>query len=106
MSTSAWYFADDILVLQIRVQPRASRDEVTGVDAGHIKLRVSAPPVDDAANERLKDFLAKEFGVSRGRVRIVSGHTRREKRVAVEAPKRTPDWLQAGGLARPAGAET
>ncbi len=106
MSTSAWYFEEDTLVLQIRVQPRASRDEVTGVDAGRIKVRVSAPPVDDAANDRLKVFLAKEFGVSRGRIRIVAGHTGREKRVAVEAPKRTPEWLQAGGLARPASVKT
>lgn len=93
MSGTAWHFDNDTLVLELRVQPRASRDGVSGISGGRIKVRVSAPPVDDAANERLRDFIAKEFGVSRGRVRILSGLSGREKRIAVDRPKRIPDWL-------------
>jgi uncharacterized protein (TIGR00251 family) len=97
LNETAWYFENDTLVLKLRVQPRASRDEVRGISGGRVKVRVSAPPVDDAANDRLKVFLAKEFGVSRGRVRILSGQTGREKRIAVDHPKRMPYWLAAGG---------
>lgn len=81
-------------MLELRVQPRASRDEIAGITSGRIKVRVSAPPVDEAANDRLKTFLAKEFGVSRGRVRILSGLKGREKRIAIDGPKRTPEWLE------------
>ncbi len=92
-SESPWHFDKDTLVLKLRVQPRASKDGIGGISGGRVKLRVTAPPVDDAANERLRSFLAKEFGVSRGRVRILSGHRGREKRIAVHHPRRLPDWL-------------
>ena len=92
-SESPWHFEKDTLVLKLRVQPRASRDEIGGISGGRVKVRVTAPPVDDDANERLRSFLAKEFGVSRGRVRILSGQTGREKRIAVDHPARLPDWL-------------
>ena len=94
MSETAWHFDNGTLVLKLRVQPRARRDEVSGITGGRIKVRVSAPPLDDAANDRLKAFVAKEFGVSRGRVRILSGQTGREKRIAVDHPKRVPEWLE------------
>jgi uncharacterized protein (TIGR00251 family) len=93
LSLQAWHFEDDTLVLELRVQPSASRDEVVGITQGRLKVRVSAPPLDDAANDRLKTFLARQFGVSRGRVRILSGETGRKKRVAVDHPKRVPVWL-------------
>ncbi len=81
-------------MLEVRVQPRASRDEIVGLVDGRFKIRVSAPPVGDAANDRLKTFLATEFGVSRGRVRILAGSTAREKRLAIDAPGRIPNWLK------------
>lgn len=59
---------DDALVLDVRAQLRPSRDQVTGFELGRLRVRVSAPPVGDAANERLKVFIAKEFRLSRGRV--------------------------------------
>lgn len=90
-------------MLDIRVQPRSSRDEVVGITQGRLKVRVTAPPIDNAANESLKAFLAKEFGVSRARVRIISGQKRREKRIAVKKPKRTPVWLNECGATAGAG---
>ncbi|HSS63888.1 MAG TPA: DUF167 family protein [Gammaproteobacteria bacterium] len=103
MSEPAWHFENETLVIELRVQPRASRDEVTGIVGGRLKVRVSAPPVDDAANDRLKAFLAKEFGVSRGRVRILSGQTGREKRIAIDQPRRVPEWLAELGEIRATG---
>lgn len=78
------------------MQPRASRDEVVGVQGGRLKVRIAAAPVDSAANSRLKEFLAKEFGVARGRVRLISGEAHREKRVAVDRPRRLPGWFSGG----------
>jgi len=96
LSTPDWQrFEDDTLILELRVQPRASRDEVVGVQGGRLKVRIAAAPVDNAANSRLKEFLAKEFGVARGRVRLVSGEAHREKRVAVDGPRRLPGWFSA-----------
>lgn len=99
MSKTAWHFENDTLALELRVQPRASRDEIAGISDGRLKVRVSAPPVDDAANQRLKTFLAKEFGVSCGRMRIIHGKAGRYKRIAVDQPKRLPEWLRVEGTA-------
>ncbi len=68
----------------MRLQPRASRDEVVGVRAGVVVVRVTAPPVDGKANEALFRLLAKRAGVAPARVSIVRGHAAREKLVEVE----------------------
>ena len=68
---------------EVRVQPRASRTEIAGEYNGAIKVRLSAPPVDGAANDALVDLLADELSVSRRDVRIVSGASSRSKTVAV-----------------------
>jgi uncharacterized protein (TIGR00251 family) len=68
----------------VRVQPRASRNEIKGAHGSSLKVRLSAPPVDGAANEALADFLAEELGVARRAVTIVSGHTSRSKIIEVD----------------------
>jgi uncharacterized protein (TIGR00251 family) len=67
----------------VRVQPRASRSEIVGEYNGAIKVRLSAPPVDGAANDALVDLLASELSVARRNVTIVSGTSSRSKTVAV-----------------------
>ena len=67
----------------VRVQPRASRTEIAGVQQGAIKVRLQAPPVDGAANEALVEFLADVFDVPRRMIRIVSGDASRSKVVEV-----------------------
>jgi uncharacterized protein YggU (UPF0235/DUF167 family) len=52
--------------------------------AGAIKIRVAAPPVENAANRALIDFVAEQLGVAKGRIRIVSGSTGRRKLLEVE----------------------
>lgn len=69
--------------LSIRVQPKASRNEVIGTHGDQIRLRLTAPPVEGAANEALVRFLAELFGVGRPSVRIVAGHSSRSKVVEV-----------------------
>jgi uncharacterized protein len=67
----------------VRIQPRASKNEITRMDDGRLKIRLTAPPVDGAANEALVKFLADQFNVARSQVEIVSGHTGREKVVRI-----------------------
>jgi hypothetical protein len=69
--------------LRIRVQPRASRTEVAGLHGDALKIRLSAPPVDGAANEALIRFLADALGVPRGAVNVAAGHASRSKTVRV-----------------------
>ena len=63
----------------VRVQPRAKKTRVSGMRGDAIKIHVVAPPVDGAANAALIRFLAKQLGVRRSAVRIVSGATSRDK---------------------------
>lgn len=68
----------------VRVQPRASRSEIVGVHGDAMKIRLSAPPVDGAANDALVELVADALGVSRRSVRIVGGESSRSKTVEVE----------------------
>ena len=85
------------LTLTIRVVPRASKSEIVGVVEGSLKVRISAPPVDGAANEEVVKVLAKAFGVAKSSVSIISGGTSKTKRVRVIGA--TPERLRqlAGG---------
>jgi uncharacterized protein (TIGR00251 family) len=70
--------------LQIKVQPRASKDEIGEVLGNELKIKVTAPPVDSAANEALLRFLADTLGCPRRAVQLVRGQTSRHKLVFVE----------------------
>ena len=72
------------VLLRLRIQPTASRDEVTGVMGDSIKVRLAAPPVDGAANEALVDLLASRLRVPRSAVELVSGRQGRIKLVSVK----------------------
>jgi uncharacterized protein (TIGR00251 family) len=67
----------------VRVQPRASRDEIAGVVEGAMKIRLCAPAVENRANEALVEFLAAVLKTSKSAVRIRSGEQSRIKRVEV-----------------------
>ncbi|HUS82311.1 MAG TPA: DUF167 domain-containing protein [Dehalococcoidia bacterium] len=74
----------DSFMLQIRVTPRASQDKIAGWDGEVLRVRVTAPPVEGRANEALLRLLARTLDVPKSRLRIVRGHTQRNKVVAVE----------------------
>jgi uncharacterized protein len=71
------------LTLRVRVQPRASRNAVSGEREGALVVRLTAPPVEGAANEALARFLGKALGVAPSAVSVVSGATGRNKVVRV-----------------------
>jgi uncharacterized protein len=68
---------------QVRVQPRASREEIAGTVEGALKIRVCAPATENKANEALVEFLARLLKTSKSAVRIRSGEQGRTKRVEV-----------------------
>lgn len=70
--------------IRLRVQPRASRNEVAGEHGDALRVRLTAPPVDGAANEALVRFLAERLGVTRSAVRLVAGASGRSKVVEID----------------------
>lgn len=68
----------------VRVQPRASRTEIVGVYGDALKIRLSAPPADGAANAQLVAFLSDLFAVARWSVKILAGESSRSKIVEIE----------------------
>lgn len=75
--------SDGAVSFMVRVQPRASRDEIAGEWQDGMKIRLTAPPVDDRANEALRQLLAGRLKVSLAAVRIASGEHSRTKRVEI-----------------------
>lgn len=69
--------------IEVRLTPRASRDSVGPVRDGSLLVRVTAPPVDDAANEHLVKLLSRLVGIGKSHVRLVSGRRSRTKRVSL-----------------------
>ncbi len=73
----------DGVTLVVRVLPRASRNQVAGEEQGAIKIKLTAPPVEGAANAALIEFVAEWLGVRKSAVSIVSGEKARHKRLRV-----------------------
>jgi uncharacterized protein (TIGR00251 family) len=67
--------------LAVKLQPRSSADGIGAPLGDELKIKVTAPPVDDAANEALLNLLAKTLGCARHRVELVRGRTSRHKTI-------------------------
>ncbi len=80
--------AGNSISFQVRVQPRASKDEIAGEMGGALKVRLRAPAVEDRANEALVEFLAELLKTSRSAVSILSGERSRVKRIEVRGVTR------------------
>ncbi len=98
--TGWWRWEGQDLVLTLRVQPRASRDELLADDA-RLRARITAPPVDGAANAHLLRFLARQFGIAPSRTELVRGATGRDKVVRIHAPQAVPAELAPWLTRRP-----
>ena len=73
----------DGVYLAIKLQPRASRSEIGTPLGDELRIRVTAPPVDAAANEALLELLADTLACPRGAIQLVRGHTSRHKTVSI-----------------------
>lgn len=65
--------------LAVKIQPRASQNKIGEAMGAELKIQVTAPPVDAAANEALLRFLAEQLDCPRGSIQLVKGHTSRHK---------------------------
>ena len=83
---------------QVKVQPKASRDQVVGYRDGVLQLRVTAPPDKGRANGAVVALLSDPLGVAKSRVRIVRGQSSRDKVLTVESltPEDVRGLLEAG----------
>ena len=88
----------DSVLLSVRAQPRSAVNEVVGWQSGALRVRVTAPPVDDAANRAVLDLLARTLGVPRSQVSLVRGAHARDKLVRISGISR--DLLEARLAAR------
>jgi uncharacterized protein (TIGR00251 family) len=69
------------IAFYIHVQPRSSRNMIAGLHGDALKIKLTAPPVEGAANMMCLSFLAKCLGISKSSLAILSGHTSRRKLV-------------------------
>jgi uncharacterized protein len=72
-----------VVVFQVRVQPRASRDEIAGLIEGALKIKLQAPALEDRANVALCEYLAALLKTPKSAVRILNGNRSRIKRIEV-----------------------
>jgi uncharacterized protein (TIGR00251 family) len=89
----------DGVLLSVKLQPRASANEIGEALGSELRIKVTAPPVDAAANEALLKLLAQQLHCPRNRVDIVRGHTSRHK--AVKLYGLTAEDVVAGLAASP-----
>jgi uncharacterized protein (TIGR00251 family) len=76
------------VMFSIRVLPKSSRSEITGIQDDALKIKIAAPPVEGRANEACMELLAERLGVRKSQISIVSGHQSRKKTVAVAGLKK------------------
>lgn len=85
MSTPAYLKPQgDGVLLSIKVQPRASKNEIGEALGAELKVKVTAPPVDSAANEAVLRLLADVLDCPRGSVQLVRGNTSRHKQILIQ----------------------
>ena len=82
-------------VLDVRVQPRASRTEFAGRFGDRLKVRLNSPPVDGRANDALLAYIASACGLPKSRVSLDAGPASRDKRVRLHDVNPVPAALQA-----------
>jgi len=85
----------DDLLLNVRIQPQASNDQLLNVihnknSPDQIRLRIRAAPVDSKANKQLQKFIAKLFGVAKTKIVLLSGESSHNKKLLIKYPKTIP----------------
>jgi uncharacterized protein (TIGR00251 family) len=88
----SWFrWDEEDLILHLRIQPGASRDEFAGpYGDSKYRIRITAPPVGGKANQQLIRFLSKSFGVAKSRIELLSGGSGRDKVVRIPRPAKLP----------------
>ncbi|WP_456069920.1 DUF167 family protein YggU [Haemophilus paraphrohaemolyticus] len=84
----------DGIRLRIILQPKASRDQIVGLHDGELKIAITAPPVDGAANAYLLKYFSKLFKVLKSSIVLEKGELQRHKQIFVLSPKLMPKEVE------------
>jgi len=74
---------NDGIIIEVRVIPRSSKKEIAGVVDNVVKVKLTAPPVDGAANEQLIEVLSKQFNVKKSGIIILKGESSKRKTIKI-----------------------
>ena len=93
--SASWYTVrdDGRLVLNLHIQPNASKTTVAGLHGDALKIKIAAPPADHEANDKLLEFLRKSFKVAKNQVVLRHGEHSRQKVVEIIDPPCAPEIL-------------
>jgi hypothetical protein len=72
-------------ILKILVQPKSAKNQIVGLHGDELKIKLTAPPVDNAANRMCLQFLAKQLDIPKSAVEILTGHSSRHKQLLIKA---------------------
>jgi uncharacterized protein (TIGR00251 family) len=86
--------------IQVKVQPRAARNEVAGIAGDHLRVRLTAPPVEGEANRLLQKYLSEVFDCSPGKISIIRGLTGRLKLLEIDGVSEAEALRLVGGRFR------
>lgn len=81
--------------LRIFLQPKASLDQIVGLHNNELKIAITAPPIDGAANAHLLKYLSKLFKVPKSSILIEKGELQRHKQIFIPNPKIVPKEIEA-----------
>ncbi len=79
--------SNDGIILRIILHPRSSKTGIVGIYRDMLKIQVTAPPVDDSANEMLIDYLADFLKIPKSSIKIIIGKTSRQKIIRIDSSK-------------------
>ncbi len=85
---------NDSLIINIKVEPRSSKSGIAGIYGDGLKVKLTSPPVEGRANKELIEVLAKEFGIKKKDVEIISGKKSKNKIVKLIGVKRIEDRIK------------
>ena len=86
MQKDFYHWQAGTLIFNIHLQPRASRNAIIGLHNNAVKISLTSPPIDGAANKQLIQFLAKQFHVKKTDLSLLLGEHSRHKRISVRNP--------------------
>ena len=84
---------ESMLILNLYIQPNARKEGVDGIHGDRIKIRISAPAVDNKANQKLVALLANTFAVPKSAIQLTKGDKSRHKTVVISQPRELPSWI-------------
>lgn len=89
---------DNGIRVEVKVQPRSSRNQIAGEQEGALKVKLTAPPVEGEANQALIDFMARFLKLPRKNIVLLRGETARNKLIEIKAISREEFLLKTGQI--------